>query len=92
MILICKRLKNEVICDFNLQTSRKWSYKWFKGYTWGKMKLDLVLRFKWVKNLAKVVFIFKRVNNEVIRGFKVQMSQKWSCKGFLGSNDWRMKL
>ena len=29
MILICKRVKNEVISDFNLQTSREWSYKWF---------------------------------------------------------------
>ena len=40
-----------------------------------------------MKNLAKVVFIFKRVNNEVIRGFKVQMSQEWSCKGFWASID-----
>ena len=40
------------------------------------MKLDLVLRIKSVKILAKVVFIFKRVNNEVIRGFKVQISKK----------------
>ena len=47
----------------------------------------MVLRFKWVKNLSKVVFIFNWVNNEVIRGFKVQMSQEWSCKGFRGSND-----
>ena len=29
MILICKRVKNEVISDFNLQTSRERNYKWF---------------------------------------------------------------
>ena len=51
------------------------------------MKLDKVLRFKWVKNEAKFIFIFKRVNNEAISGFKVQMSQEWSCKGFWGYND-----
>ena len=36
IILICKRIKNEIISDFNLQTSREWSYKWFKGYKWVK--------------------------------------------------------
>ena len=51
------------------------------------MKLDLVLMYECVKNLAKVVFIFKRVNNEVITGFKVQLSQKWSCKAFWGSKN-----
>ena len=87
IILICKRGKNEVISDFNLQTSREWSYKWFQGYKWFKMKLDLVLRFKWVKNLAKAFYIYKRLRNEVITDFKVQTSQEWSCKGFWSSND-----
>ena len=26
----------DVISDFNLQTSREWSFKWFQGYKWVK--------------------------------------------------------
>ena len=36
----------------------------------------MVLRFKRVKNEAKMVFIFKRVKNEVISCFEIQLSQE----------------
>ena len=85
MILICKCVIKDVISDFNLQTSREWSFKWFQGYKWIKneawhdfkdqttkvMNLEVVLRFKRVKNDAKVVFKCKRVQNEDVRDFEV---------------------
>ena len=36
----------------------------------------MVLRFKQVKNEAKIVFMYKRVKNEAIRVFKVQISEE----------------
>ena len=44
-----------------------------------------------MKNEAKMVVIFKWVQNEVKSGFKIQPSQEWSYKViFLGqmSQDW----
>ena len=55
------------------------------------MKQYKVLRFKRVKNEAKMVFIFKRVRIEVRSGFKIQPSQEWrSISDFPGqmSQDW----
>ena len=37
----------------------------------------MVLRFKRLKNEAKMVIIFKRVKIEFINGFKIQRSQEW---------------
>ena len=36
----------------------------------------MVLKFKRVKNEAKMVFIFERVKNEVISCFEIHMSQE----------------
>ena len=44
------------------------------------MKQYKVLRFKRVKNEAKMVVIFKRVRIEVRSGFKIQLSQERSYK------------
>ena len=52
----------------------------------------MVLRFKRVKNEAKMVVIFKRVKIEVINGFKIQPSQEWSYNWVSRSNESRMKL
>ena len=46
------------------------------------MKQYKVLRFKRVKNEAKMVVIFKRVRIEVRSGFNIQPSQEWSYKWF----------
>ena len=56
------------------------------------IKQSMVLRFKRVKNEAKMVVIFKRVKIEVINGFKIQRSQEWSYNWFSRSNKLRMKL
>ena len=52
----------------------------------------MVLRFKRVKNEAKMVVIFKRVKIEVINGFKIQPSQEWSYNWVSRSNESRIKL
>ena len=44
------------------------------------MKLDKVLRFKWVKNEAKFIFKFKWVKNEAVRDFEVITTKVWSYK------------
>ena len=44
------------------------------------MKQYKVLRFKRVKNEAKMIVIFKRVRIEVRSGFNIQPSQEWSYK------------
>ena len=41
-----------------------------------------VLRFKWVKNEAKIVVIFKRVRIEFRSSFNIQPSQEWTYKWF----------
>ena len=46
------------------------------------MKQYKVLRFKRVKNEAKMIVIFKRVRIEVRSGFNIQSSQEWSYKWF----------
>ena len=46
------------------------------------MKQYKVLRFKRVKNEAKMVVIFKRVRIEVRSSFNIQPSQEWSYKWF----------
>ena len=46
------------------------------------MKQYKVLRFKRVKNEAKMIVIFKRVRIEVRSGFNIQPSQEWSYKWF----------
>ena len=46
------------------------------------MKQYKVLRFKRVKNEAKMVVIFKRVRIEFRSGFNIQPSQEWSYKWF----------
>ena len=56
------------------------------------MKQYKVLRFKRVKNEAKMVVIFKRVRIEVRSGFKIQPSQEWSYKWFSRSNESILKL
>ena len=56
------------------------------------MKQYKVLRFKRVKNEAKMVFIFKRVRIKVRSGFKIQPSQEWRYKWFSWSNESRLKL
>ena len=40
------------------------------------IKQSMVLRFKRVKNEAKMVVIFKRVKIEVINGFKIQSDSR----------------
>ena len=50
------------------------------------IKQSMVLRFKRVKNEAKMVVIFKRVKIEVINGFKIQRIQEWSYNWFSRSN------
>ena len=71
MILIYKREIEKVISDFNLQTSREWSYKWFYDY-------------KWVKNETrrsfKVQMSQKFSKSCKERSYKVKISQKWSCR------------
>ena len=56
------------------------------------MKQYMVLRFKRVKNEAKMIVIFKRVRIEVRIGFNIQPSQEWSYKWFSSSNESRLKL
>ena len=56
------------------------------------MKQYKVLRFKRVKNEAKMVVIFKRVRIEVRSGFKIQPSQEWNYKWFSRSNESILKL
>ena len=56
------------------------------------IKQSMVLRFKRVKNEAKMVVIFKGVKIEVINGFKIQPSQEWSYNWVSRSNESRMKL
>ena len=56
------------------------------------MKLFVVLMFKRVRKEAGVVLKCKWVKNIALRGLKIESSQEWSCKGFWGSNDWRMRL
>ena len=56
------------------------------------IKQFMVLRFKRVKNEAKMVVIFKRVKIEVINGFKIQRIQEWSYNWVSRSNELRMKL
>ena len=46
------------------------------------MKQYKVLRFKRVKNEAKMIVIFKRVRIEVRSGFNIQSSQEWRYKWF----------
>ena len=46
------------------------------------MKQYKVLRFKRVKNEAKMIVIFKRVRIEVRTGFNIQSSQEWRYKWF----------
>ena len=51
------------------------------------IKQFMVLRFKRVKNEAKMVVIFKGVKIEVINGFKIQPSQEWSYNWVSRSNE-----
>ena len=45
-----------------------------------------------MKNEAKMVVIFKWVQNEVRSGFKIQPSQEWIYKWFSRSNESRLKF
>ena len=56
------------------------------------IKQSMVLRFKRVKNEAKMVVIFKRVKIEVINGFKIHQIQERSYNWVSRSNESRMKL
>ena len=56
------------------------------------MKQYMGLRFKTSQNEAKLVIIFKWVENKVGSGFKIQPSQEWSYKWFSRSNKSRLKL
>ena len=46
------------------------------------MKQYMGLRFKTSQNEAKLVIIFKWVENKVGSGFKIRPSQEWSYKWF----------
>ena len=72
---------------WNLKFQKKWKMK----LQW-MMKQYKVLRFKRVKNEAKMIVIFKRVRIEVRSGFNIQPSQEWSYKWFSRSNESRLKL
>ena len=50
------------------------------------IKQSMILKFKRVKNEAKMVVIFKQVNIEFINIFKIQPSQEWSYNWFSLSN------
>ena len=56
------------------------------------MKQYKVLRFKRVKNEAKMVLIFKQVRILVRNSFEIQPSQEWSYKWFSRSNGSTLKL